>query len=66
MEIKDLKTNLERKLYIEIIGERNGLQSYFETTEHSLEETATSKRLKIRLELLTELSKIIEDEKYNK
>jgi hypothetical protein len=65
MEIKDLTTNLERKLYVEIIGERNGLISYFETTE-ALEETATSKRLKIRLELLTELSKIIEDEKYNK
>ena len=63
MEIKDLTTNLERKLYVEIIGERNGLINYFETTEDSLEETSTSKRLKIRLELLTELAKIIEDEK---
>ena len=63
MEIKDLTTNLERKLYVEIIGERNGLINYFETTEDSLEETSTCKRLKIRLELLTELAKIIEDEK---
>jgi len=63
MEIKDLTTNLERKLYVEIIGERNGLINYFETTEDSLEETSTNKRLKIRLELLTELAKIIEDEK---
>lgn len=63
MEIKDLTTNLERKLYVEIIGERNGLINYFETTEDSLEETSSSKRLRIRLGLLTELAKIIEDEK---
>tara|TARA_R110000868_G_scaffold104297_2_gene287272 strand:- start:3121 stop:3318 length:198 start_codon:yes stop_codon:yes gene_type:complete len=65
MEIKDLKTELERKLYVEIIGERDGLQSYFDSAKDNnyYDEVDTFEREKIRLELLIELSKIIEDEK---
>ncbi len=64
MEIKDLTTELERKLYVEIIGERDGLRNYFEfATDNGYENLPTFKRAKIRLEVLTELAKIIEDEK---
>jgi len=64
MEIKDLTTELERKLYVEIIGERDGLRNYFDfATDNGYENLPTFKRAKIRLEVLTELAKIIEDEK---
>ena len=64
MEIKDLKTELERKLYVQVIGERDGLRNYFEfAKDNNYEHLPTFKRAKIRLEVLTELAKIIEDEK---
>ena len=53
MEIKDLTTELERKLYVEIIGERDGLRNYFDfATDNGYENLPTFKR-----------AKIIEDEK---
>ena len=64
MEIKDLTTELEHKLYVQIIGERDGLRNYFEfAKDNNYEHLDTFKRAKIRLEVLTELAKIIEDEK---
>tara|TARA_R110000823_G_scaffold172581_1_gene305070 strand:+ start:154 stop:348 length:195 start_codon:yes stop_codon:yes gene_type:complete len=64
MEIKDLTTDLERSLYVEIFGTKQGLENYFENAKgKGWEEYQTFKRAEIRLELLTELAKIIEDEK---
>ena len=64
MEIKDLTTELERKLYVQIIGAKQGLESYFKNAEGlNWEVFDTYKEAKIELAVLTELSKIIEDEK---
>jgi len=64
MEIKDLTTDLERALYVKIIGTKNGIESYFEfVKDDGCEEYQTFKEAKIKLALLTDLAKIIENEK---
>ena len=64
MTIKDLTTDLEDKLYVSIIGRKQGLEAYFKgSIGEGWEELNTYKEAKIQLALLTELSKIIEDEK---
>jgi len=64
MEIKDLTTDLERALYVKIIGTKNGIESFFEDVkDNGCEEYQTFKESKIKLALLTDLAKIIENEK---
>ena len=64
MEIKDLTTELERDLYVEIVGAKRGLESYLKWADgKGFEDIEVYKYAKIKLEVFTELAKIIEDEK---
>ena len=60
MKNLNLTTDLERDLYVEIIGTKRGLESYFEfAEENGYEHLDTFKNAKVRLEILTTLAEII-------
>ena len=64
MRLEDLTTELESKLYVEIIGRKEGIENYFKfATNEGYEKLDTFKEAKIKLDLLTELAEIIKNVK---
>ena len=60
--MKNINTELERKLYIEIMGTRDGLKSYLDfAREQKYQHHETFKKAEIKFELLQKLAQIIEN-----
>ena len=58
--MNNLTTELERELYVEIIGTKGGLDAYFDfAKDNNYEEYRTFKDAKIKLDLLNKLAEII-------
>jgi hypothetical protein len=62
MKMENINTELERKLYVEIMGFKRGFENYLDfAKDNGYEDTKTFKGVKMKLELVNKLAQIIEE-----